>query len=142
MRKIISSLPFSKPPLNHMPKTHHQAPVRSLEDKDQNLAAVEEGLLHIYAAPDGEMPDLTKMDIRPRSALRRFLLWTIGLLLIISAVAWGGFFLWTQGVFTSHDTLAASITGPTAWEVGEEATYVITYENPGQTPLEIGRAHV
>ncbi|MBU1705538.1 DUF11 domain-containing protein [Patescibacteria group bacterium] len=114
--------PESKP--NHAPDPA-AAPKLSTEDELRN----------IYSEQDGQLPDLTKLDKQTGSGFRRFLLSALAVLIVLSGIAWAGFFVWTKGFFQSNDILIASIEGPTQVESGEKVTFTIRYQNTGQNPL-------
>lgn len=101
---------------------------RSLRDIRRNLRV-------IYTGTDGVIPDMTKLTSHKRSALRRFLLKSIIFLFILSAVAWTGFFLFSNGLFNKKDSLSIKINGPTEVKAGQEVSFAINYENTGTVPL-------
>ncbi len=96
---------------------------------------VEKNLRNIYANSDGEIPDLTKLEYRRTSKITRLLVRTILLLVVISAVAWGGFFLWRPFGLQTNRPLSAMIEGAATATAGETITYRITYENTSNVPL-------
>lgn len=67
--------------------------------------------------------------------MTRFLLKTIGLLALISAISWVGFFVFTRGLFQDNETLKLSIEGPERVKSGEEVSYTFRYENIGAVPI-------
>jgi len=56
-------------------------------------------------------------------------------LLVISGLAWSGFFLFTQGLFQDEEALVVEIEGPEEVRSGEEVSYTIRYENRGSVPI-------
>lgn len=88
----------------------------------------------IYAQDDGELPDLSSLDQAPRRRWRRFLVRAVLFLGIISAAAWGGFFLW-RGLSTPARILAGTIEGSGSVRAGEETTYTVRYRNEGDVPV-------
>jgi len=93
-------------------------------------------LKKIYVEKDGNMPNLSRMQKQSSSRSTRFLLKLIGVLLFISVVAWGGFFLWTQTIFKNGDDLNVLIDGPDSAKAGETVYYTVVYENIARTSLE------
>ncbi len=89
----------------------------------------------IYAEQDGAMPDLTQLERGGHSRLTRFLTRAILVLVVISAAAWGGFFVWNRGWFRDAELLKTSIEGPREARAGEEVRYTIRYENAGRVPV-------
>ncbi len=96
---------------------------------------MDEDLRAIYADRDGSVPDLTRLERSEGSRVTRFLLGTLGVLILVSAVSWAGFFVWSNGWFDGADPLTAHIEGPLEARAGEPVTYVIRYTNTGRVPL-------
>ena len=96
---------------------------------------IKKDLRSIYADADGKVPDLTKLDKGEGSGLTKFLVKSIVLLTVLCAIAWGGFFLFTGGLFQSNETLTLSIEGPEEAKAGEELSYTLRYENTGDVPV-------
>jgi uncharacterized repeat protein (TIGR01451 family) len=92
-------------------------------------------LRSIYANTDGSVPDLTKLKQRNKSTLTSILIKAIGILAVISALAWAGFFFFTGGIFQSSETLNLTIEGPEEIKSGEETSYTFRYENNGDVPV-------
>lgn len=104
-------------------------------NRRRSAREIRKRLRSIYEGADGRMPDLTKLERGERSKLTRFLLKTIGLLAIISAISWVGFFVFTRGLFQDNETLKLSIEGPEQVKSGEEVSYTFRYENIGAVPV-------
>ncbi len=64
-----------------------------------------------------------------------FLLKAIGVLFFLSLLAWGGFFLFTQGLFDGNETLVVEIETEKSIRSGEETGIVVRYENTGDVPI-------
>ncbi|PJE76938.1 hypothetical protein COV05_01970 [Candidatus Uhrbacteria bacterium CG10_big_fil_rev_8_21_14_0_10_48_16] len=103
--------------------------------KRRSSREIRKQLRSIYEGIDGKVPDLTKLDRRDRSKLTRVLLTVVGLLAVLSAVAWVGFFLFTQGLFQGNETMNIEIEGPEEAKSGEEVSYTLRYENVGDVPV-------
>jgi hypothetical protein len=97
---------------------------------------IRDELKKIYAEKDGRLPDLSHMQKQSSSRLTRFLLKTILVLLVISGIAWGGFFLWTQTWFEQAQEMELSIEGPETVTAGEPVYYTISYTNISRTSLK------
>ncbi len=89
----------------------------------------------IYADRDGSLPNLTRLERQDGSRLTRFLLRTLGILVLLSAASWAGFFLWSRGWFQTGDPLTIVIEGPAQARAGEEVFYTVRYANHGRVPL-------
>lgn len=89
----------------------------------------------IYTGKDGKIPDLTRLARKKTSGMTSFLLKTIGVLFVLSLLAWGGFFLFTRGLFDGNETLSTSIETQDPVRSGEETTLTIRYENTGDVPI-------
>ncbi len=96
---------------------------------------VQKELRAIYEDKDGEIPNLRELDPVRSSRFRRLLVRVIGVLLILSAVSWAGFFLWTRGVFHTQKTLDTAIESPRDIRSGERATFTVRYANTGSVPM-------
>ncbi len=103
--------------------------------KHRSAREIKKNLRSIYAGADGKVPDMTKLDRGGRGGLTRFLMKSIVLLAVLCALAWGGFFLFTQGLFQTNETLTLSIEGPDQVKAGDELSYTIRYENTGDVPI-------
>ncbi|HBK34322.1 TPA: hypothetical protein DEP34_04645 [Candidatus Uhrbacteria bacterium] len=97
---------------------------------------IRDELKKIYVEKDGRMPNLSHMQKQSSSRSTRFLLKLVLALLVISAVAWGGFLLWTQTLFENTDELHVTFEGPDTVKAGETVYYTIAYENIAGTSLE------
>ncbi len=101
----------------------------------KNLRDIRKDLRVIYQGRDGGAPDMSRLTSRKQSTLHSFLVKAILLLLVLSAAAWSGFFLFSNGLFQKQDSLAVKIDGPTDMKAGQIITYTIHYENTGNVPL-------
>ena len=96
---------------------------------------VRKDLRAIYERADGSIPDMSKLT-RKKSGFHRFLVRGILFLLIISAVAWSGFFYFTNGFsFQKQGNLSVSIDGSKTVKSGDTVSYAIRYENTGDVPM-------
>src|SRR3989338_966772 len=96
---------------------------------------VRKDLRAIYERTDGSIPDMSRFSARKKSGLHRFLVRGIGLLLVLSAVAWSGFFFFSNGFFEKQNSLSVKIEGPKEVKAGELVSYNIRYENAGDVPM-------
>ncbi len=110
-----------------------------LRKKRRSAREIKQELRAIYSGRDGKLPDLTRLSQKKRSPMTAFLLKAIGVLFILSILAWGGFFLFTRGLFDNEETLAVTIETPDTIRTGEETALTIRYENTGDVPVaELG----
>ncbi|MBI4435059.1 hypothetical protein HY630_00135 [Candidatus Uhrbacteria bacterium] len=100
---------------------------RSSREIRQQLRSIYEG--------GGRATDFSKLDRVGRSRLTGFLLKTIGLLAVLSVIAWAGFFVFTKGLFQESETLRLTTEGPEEVKSGEEVSYTFRYENIGDVPV-------
>lgn len=84
---------------------------------------------------NGHVPDLTRLDRAGRSGFTRLLLKAIVTLGCVSAIAWAGFFVFSQGFFHDNETLVLSVEGPQEVKSGENVTFTFRYENTGSVPI-------
>lgn len=107
--------------------------------KRRSAREIKQELRAIYAPDGGKIPDLTRLSRKKPSKLTAFLVKTIGVLFVLSLLAWGGFFLFTRGLFDGSETLTVSIETQDDIRSGEETTLEIRYENAGDVPIaELG----
>ena len=109
--------------------------VKSPKPAKKNLRDIRKDLRVIYQGRDGGAPDMSRLTSRKQSSLHGFLVKAILVLLVLSAAAWSGFFLFSNGLFQKQDSLAVKIDGPTDVKAGQTVTYNIHYENTGNVPL-------
>jgi len=100
-----------------------------------SLRDIRKDLRVIYEGRDGNVPDMSRLNARKKSGLRRFLIKGILFLFVLSALAWTGFFVFSNGLFQKRDTLSVKIDGPTDVHAGQSVSYAIHYENTGDVPL-------
>jgi len=101
--------------------------------KNKREEAIEEELKEIYE-DDGEMPDLTKLERRPR----RLWLWglfSIVILGAISAAIYGGWIFWKPWEKNQAGGVRLEIQGPSQVTNGEKVVYLISYENKDSVPM-------
>lgn len=108
---------------------------RPTKKKKRSARELKKELRSIYSDRDGKMPDLTKLTRGGNSRFTSGLIKLIVFLLVISGLAWTGFFFFTQGLFQEGETLAVEIEGPEEVRAGEEVSYTIRYENTGAVPI-------
>ncbi|MBM5789701.1 DUF11 domain-containing protein [Candidatus Parcubacteria bacterium] len=107
--------------------------------RKQSARDVRQQLRSIYTPEGGKLPDMTRLSHKKTSKLTAFLLRTIGVLFVLSLLAWGGFFLFTRGLFDRGETLSVSIEAPRDIRSGEETSLEVRYENAGDVPIaELG----
>lgn len=107
---------------------HQRKPRRSAREIKQELRS-------IYTGNDGKLPDFTRLSRKKRSGMTSFLMKAIAVLSLLSVLAWGGFFLFTRGLFTGSETLRVKIETPEKIRSGEETSFTINYENAGDIPI-------
>jgi len=103
--------------------------------KKSSARDVRKDLRAIYEREDGSIPDMSKFSHRKKSKFQQTLKKGILLLLVISAVAWSGFFFFSKGMFQKQDQLSVKIDGPMQVKAGDSVTYNIRYENTGDVPM-------
>ena len=81
------------------------------------------------------MPNLTKLDRGGRSGFTRLLVKMILVFGLLSALAWGGFFLFSQGFFHDGEALVVTVEGLDEVKSGEAESFTFRYENTGSVPI-------
>ena len=74
--------------------------------KRRSAREIRRQLRSIYEGSDGRVPDLSKLERGNRSKLTRFLIKAIGIMAVLSLIAWVGFFVFTKGLFQEGETLS------------------------------------
>lgn len=108
-----------------IPRHHQRRTSRELREE----------LRRIYVERDGDIPNLTKIDHADGSRTTRFLVRAILVLLVLSLASWGGFFLWSRGMFLEGKPLQTSVDGLADIKSGEPMEFTIRYQNIGRVPL-------
>jgi hypothetical protein len=103
--------------------------------KRRSSRDVRKELRSIYQRADGSLPDLTKLTHKNKSALTSFLVKAIAFLFILTLIAWAGFFVFTNGLFSGQESLIVNIEGPDKIKAGQEVLYEIQYQNTGKVPI-------
>lgn len=103
--------------------------------KRRGAREIRRQLRSIYEGADGRVPDLSKLERGNRSKLTRFLVKAIGIMAVLSLIAWAGFFVFTKGLFQEGETLSLTTEGPEEVKSGEEVSYTFRYENVGDVPV-------
>ncbi|MEK7620443.1 MAG: hypothetical protein AAB413_04380 [Patescibacteria group bacterium] len=103
--------------------------------KRRSAREIRRQLRSIYEGSDGRVPDLSKLERGNRSKLTRFLIKAIGIMAVLSLIAWVGFFVFTKGLFQEGETLSLTTEGPDEVKSGEEVSYTFRYENVGDVPV-------
>ncbi|MFH1405094.1 MAG: hypothetical protein ABIH21_03295 [Patescibacteria group bacterium] len=120
----ISSHPHKNKQKEHEPSV--------LEEQNPDIA---QELKEIYQDTDGQMPDFQNLERAESSNVTKWLVKLILSLLVLSAAAWAGFFVWTHNIFEESKPLEISIEGPEEVNSGQEVTYTIRYANQGKVPI-------
>lgn len=113
-------------------KKKHAEPKVISEENYLEEKLIEEGLHAIYG---DHKVDFTKLE-RSRSWITNLLLSLVVILALLSAIGWGGFYVYTTYFNTSatgHFSLA--IEAPTEIVSGSETSLLIRYKNPSNVPL-------
>ncbi len=106
-----------------------------LRSADFPDAEVEQSLRTIYQAPEGDMPDMTKLEIIKS---KRWIWISAGVitgLLILILASWAGFAFFKTFQGFDGQGLELIIEGPEQILLGQEVTYFVNYKNPMQQPL-------
>lgn len=116
-------------------KVPEQEPHEPEEGAVEPANQVDHDLAVIYGRNDKQKTDLTKMEVRKKSPLTRFLIWLLITLAILSAAAWGGYLLFQH--FAPHNTQSLNLTidGPDTVVSGSSAEYDVNYQDAGDSPI-------
>jgi hypothetical protein len=96
---------------------------------------VEQSLRTIYQASEGEMPDMTKLEIIKS---KRWIWISSGIiagLLVLITASWAGFSFFKTFQGFDGNGLELIVEGPEQITLGQEVTFFINYKNPMQQPL-------
>lgn len=108
--------------------------MRPFRHKRRSSREVRQDLRTIYTR-GGNVPDLTRLERRQAGGFSSLLVKLIIILGSVSVLAWGGFFLFSKGLFHDDETLTITVEGPQDVKSGEEATFTFRYENTGEVPI-------
>lgn len=109
--------------------------IKPVRKKRRSSREIRRELRSIYQRSDGSLPDLTRLTHKKKSALTSFLMKAIAFLFVLTLIAWAGFFIFTNGLFSKQESLTVEITGPDTVKAGEEISYEIKYQNTGKVPI-------
>ena len=134
-----------KPKKIKKPKTATEQPVGTSSFKRKtlknNFSAINKKLAAIYKEDDGSMPDMHHFTKGRGHRWKRLLLGTAAVLLVFSAAAWAGFFLFgNQGPSFTEDSLSINISAPESIIAGEIITYRIRIAN--KQPLQLAQTEL
>ena len=101
---------------------------KPIKDIDRELRA-------IYKGRDGTMPNLTRLEHRRKSGLRRHLVKLILFLSVFTLIGWGAFLLLRPYQINTTKPLLLTIETPEKIQTGEEVFYHIRYENPSPSAI-------
>lgn len=96
---------------------------------------LEAELAKIYTDGDGQLPDFTRLDGKPSSRLKSFLIGAALSVAAIAAVAWGGFFFFSRTSGFSGENVEIRMDSGEGLTAGEEAELVVRYANKERIPL-------
>lgn len=102
---------------------------------NENLA-VQRGLMKIYSNKDGSLPDISHLDVRRKGRWKIFLFSLLGIILLLSAIAWLGFIVFNPNKNFSSQSLKLSLKGQQSIASGDEVVYVLEYKNIEKAPLD------
>lgn len=90
-------------------------------------------LTAIYQEPDGTLPNMQTIDVRPTHRLASFLVGLLVLGVVGASLVWVKFF-WSAGA-PSPDSATIAIAGAASVALGATTTYTITYANTTNFPI-------
>lgn len=95
----------------------------------KKLNPVEAAIRDIYRDTDGSIPDLSRLDHRPRGAHPLFIAGMFAVLLVVSASLLSIYVFAPEARESGTSAARLLITGPETVASGSRATYIITYAN-------------
>lgn len=101
---------------------------------ETNAANLTRDLTAIYQEPDGTLPNMQTINVRPARRLASFLIGLLALGVVGAGVIWLKFF-WGDGRAPSPDSATLTIAGPANVILGATNTYTISYVNTTDQPL-------
>lgn len=103
---------------------------------------MDKGLSTIFKDDDGEMPDMTKLEIRRRPWIIYIIVAMIVFLTVLLVSVWAGFIFFKPFKGFGGQGLELKIDGPTRITLGQETTYFINYSNVSNAPLAAAEVRV
>jgi len=127
----------AKPKITDQPKevikkVLKRAP-KKLTPIEKHGEEIEEELKEIYE-DEGELPDMTKLERKPR---RWWLMGVLGIVLLvaISGVIYAGWAFWKPWERPEAGGVNIEIKGPSQIKNGEKVLYIIAYKNQDKVPM-------
>lgn len=100
---------------------------------EANSANLTRDLTAIYQEPDGTIPNMQTIDVRPTHRLANFLIGLLVLGVVGAGIVWVKFF-WSNAS-PSPDSATIAIAGPANAVLGATTTYTISYANTTDFPF-------
>jgi hypothetical protein len=100
-----------------------------------NSLTVQKELMKIYTNKDGSLTDISQLEVRHQSRLKIFSIGFILVALVLAAIAWLGFLVFTSNGGSDSKSLKLEIKGEQSIASGNEVIYVIEYKNIEKTAL-------
>src|SRR3989338_5868733 len=96
---------------------------------------VQRGLAKIYSNKDGDLPDISHLEVKRRKRWKMVLFATVALVLFLSLISWVGFIIFNPGHQAQTKSIGLDIQGPRNIASGDELTYVLEYKNLDKVSL-------
>jgi uncharacterized repeat protein (TIGR01451 family) len=99
------------------------------------LASLDQELQHIYADPEGKMPDFSRLDGKRRNRILTTIGWILFFLISLAGVSWAGFFFFLRPSAFTGDKVTVRIDAPESLTAGGDAVFTLVYRNDERIPV-------
>jgi uncharacterized repeat protein (TIGR01451 family) len=108
------------------------SPEKSAPQPPQDL---DQELQHIYADPEGKMPDFSQLEGKRRNRILTTIGWILFFLIALAGVSWAGFFFFLRPSTFTGDKVTVNINAPESLTSGGDAEFTIIYRNDERVPV-------
>ncbi len=99
------------------------------EAGDNNDAAIQKGLMNIYSDKDGNLPEISHLEVKRSGRWKLILLSTVGIILFLTAISWLGFIIFNPDKSFSSRSIKLELKSQQSIASGDEVVYVLEYKN-------------
>nr|AQS29736.1 hypothetical protein [uncultured bacterium] len=96
----------------------------------------QKGLSQIYQNKDGSLPDISHLEVKRKNRWKLFLISFLGVLIILSAISWLGFIIFSPNGGFGSQSIKLELKGQQSISSGDEVIYVLNYKNLEKVTLK------
>ncbi|PIS05146.1 MAG: hypothetical protein COT81_02725 [Candidatus Buchananbacteria bacterium CG10_big_fil_rev_8_21_14_0_10_42_9] len=99
------------------------------QNKNKPQSKPASNIASLYRDKDGTLPDISKLDMRPKNRLRNILLPAALILIIVLGIGWLSTILFRSGGEYRGNSVEVEFFGPEEITSGDEVTFTLRYSN-------------